>query len=288
MMLRYQPTLGTAIDSPLTRYLQQSDRADPARLRPTAPVRARRGRRVARSRPRCARPVRGPVNVAGEGSVSLSRCCGSPARVPVPVPAPLFGAALGAGGAARARAAAPGGGAVAAQRPHGRLPAPDRGGRVPARARQPMPWRTSSRSCAAGASCPSDATLRHRTAVACGRARDVQDRHAAQRERARRLRLDMDADSDERRRRRRRGGRRGALSERGGGARRARLPRRCCARRRGREATCRPPWSARPERCRARRGTSRTARRGACAASTRRTSGASTRRSSRSCIRCSS
>ena len=42
------------------------------------------------------RPVRGPVNVAGEGSISLSKLLRLAGRVPVPVPAPLFGAALGA------------------------------------------------------------------------------------------------------------------------------------------------------------------------------------------------
>ena len=43
------------------------------------------------------RPVRGPVNVAGEGSVSLSRLLRLAGRIPLPVPAQLFGATLAAG-----------------------------------------------------------------------------------------------------------------------------------------------------------------------------------------------
>ena len=46
MMLRYQPTLGTAIDSPLTRYLQRPVVPTQLGLRPAAPVRPRRGCRL--------------------------------------------------------------------------------------------------------------------------------------------------------------------------------------------------------------------------------------------------
>ena len=42
------------------------------------------------------RPVRGAVNVAGEGSISLTRLLRLAGKLPLPVPAPLFGAALGA------------------------------------------------------------------------------------------------------------------------------------------------------------------------------------------------
>jgi UDP-glucose 4-epimerase len=42
------------------------------------------------------RPVDGPVNVAGPGSVSLSRLLRLARRIPVPVPGPLFGSTLGA------------------------------------------------------------------------------------------------------------------------------------------------------------------------------------------------
>jgi UDP-glucose 4-epimerase len=88
-MLRYQPEIGAEIDSPLVRYLTlpvvpvqlgfdprlQLVHADDATGVIEAAVR---------------RPVRGPVNVAPSGSISLSRIlrlCGRPA---LPVPHPLF------------------------------------------------------------------------------------------------------------------------------------------------------------------------------------------------------
>ena len=51
------------------------------------------------------RPVRGPVNVAGAGSVSLSRLLRLAGKVPLPIPAPLFSAppSGSAGGSASAR-----------------------------------------------------------------------------------------------------------------------------------------------------------------------------------------
>ncbi len=88
-MLRYQPEIGADLDSPLVRYLTlpvvpvqlgfdprlQLLHADDATGALEAAVR---------------RPVRGAVNVAPNGSISLSRIlrlCGRPA---VPVPHPLF------------------------------------------------------------------------------------------------------------------------------------------------------------------------------------------------------
>jgi UDP-glucose 4-epimerase len=96
MMLRYQPTLGMAIDSPLIRYMQ----------RPVVPTQlgfdpllqfVHAEDAVSALEAAVRRPVRGPVNVAGEGSVSLSRLLRLAGRIPLPVPAPLFGAALAAG-----------------------------------------------------------------------------------------------------------------------------------------------------------------------------------------------
>lgn len=89
-MLRYQPEIGPDLETPLARYLTlpvvptqlgfdprlQLLHADDATAALEAAVR---------------QPVRGPVNVAPEGSVSLSRAlrlCGRPS---VPVAAPLFG-----------------------------------------------------------------------------------------------------------------------------------------------------------------------------------------------------
>ena len=96
MMLRYQPTLGTAIDSPLTRYLRQSVVPTQLGFDPLLQfVHAEDA--VSALEAAVRRPVSGPVNVAGEGSVTLSRLLRLAGRIPLPVPAPFFGAALGAG-----------------------------------------------------------------------------------------------------------------------------------------------------------------------------------------------
>jgi hypothetical protein len=103
-MLRYQPEIGADLDSPLVRYLTlavvpvqlgfdprlQLLHADDATAALEAAIR---------------KPVRGPVNVAPNGSISLSRIlrlCGRPS---LPIPHPLFAPAmerlagrLGAGG----------------------------------------------------------------------------------------------------------------------------------------------------------------------------------------------
>ncbi len=95
MMLRYQPTLGTAIDSPLTRYMRQSVVPTQLGYDPLLQfVHAEDA--VSALEAAVRRPTRGPVNVAGDGSVSLSRLLRRAGRIPVPVPAQLFGAALGA------------------------------------------------------------------------------------------------------------------------------------------------------------------------------------------------
>jgi UDP-glucose 4-epimerase len=96
MMLRFQPTLGANIDSPLTRYLHrpivpvqmgfdpqlQFVHADDAIVALEAAVR---------------NPVPGPVNVAGEGSISLTRLLRLAGKTPLPIPAPLFSTTLGLG-----------------------------------------------------------------------------------------------------------------------------------------------------------------------------------------------
>jgi UDP-glucose 4-epimerase len=96
MMLRYQPTLGTDIDSPLTRLLRQ----------PVVPVQlgydpllqfVHADDAVGALEAAVHRPARGPVNVAGEGSVSLIRMLRMAGKVPLPVPAPMFAPALSAG-----------------------------------------------------------------------------------------------------------------------------------------------------------------------------------------------
>jgi UDP-glucose 4-epimerase len=103
-MLRYQPEIGAELDSPLVRYLTlpvvpvqlgfdprlQLVHADDATAALEAAVR---------------RPVRGAVNVAPSGSISLSRLLRLSGRPALPIPHPLFepamqrlGERLGAGG----------------------------------------------------------------------------------------------------------------------------------------------------------------------------------------------
>jgi len=95
-ILRYQPSLGPRLDSPLTRYLRgpvvptqlgfdpllQLVHADDAVAALEAAVR---------------RPVAGPVNVAGEGSISLSRLLRMAGSAPFPILPPLFAAAIRVG-----------------------------------------------------------------------------------------------------------------------------------------------------------------------------------------------
>jgi UDP-glucose 4-epimerase len=95
-ILRFQPSLGPRIDSPLTRYLRaavvpvqlgfdpllQFVHADDAVEALEAVVR---------------HPLRGPVNVAGEGSVSLSRLLRMAGKLSLPVLPPLFAATIRAG-----------------------------------------------------------------------------------------------------------------------------------------------------------------------------------------------
>ena len=103
-MLRYQPEIGPGLDSPLVRYL----------MLPVVPVQLgfdprlqllhaedATGALVAAVR----NPVRGPLNVAPGGAISLSRALRILRRPTVPIPAPLFepalrrlGDRLGAGG----------------------------------------------------------------------------------------------------------------------------------------------------------------------------------------------
>jgi UDP-glucose 4-epimerase len=95
--LRFQPTLGTAIDSPLTRYLQHA--AVPTQLGYDPLLQFIHAEdAVGALEAAVMRPVRGPVNVAGAGSITLSRLLRLAGKVPLPVPAPLFSTALGVGG----------------------------------------------------------------------------------------------------------------------------------------------------------------------------------------------
>ncbi len=94
MVLRYQPSLGSAVDLPLTRFLG----------RPVIPVQlgfdpllqfVHADDAVGALEAAVRQPVRGAVNVAGEGSISLTRLLRLAGKIPLPIPGRLFGPALG-------------------------------------------------------------------------------------------------------------------------------------------------------------------------------------------------
>jgi UDP-glucose 4-epimerase len=95
-MLRYQPSLGHRIDSPLTRYLSASVVPVQAGFDPLLQF-IHADDAIGALEAVVLRPVRGPVNVAGEGSISLSRLLHLAGRLAMPVPSPLFPTALSVG-----------------------------------------------------------------------------------------------------------------------------------------------------------------------------------------------
>ena len=95
-MLRYQPAIGRSVDSQITRYLSQP--ACPTYLGFDPRIQLVHeedalGALVAAVR----HPVRGAVNVAGEGTIGLVRMIRLAGRTVVPIASPLFGAVTGAG-----------------------------------------------------------------------------------------------------------------------------------------------------------------------------------------------
>jgi UDP-glucose 4-epimerase len=93
-MLRYQPEVGPGLDSPLVRYLTL----------PVVPVQLGFDPRLqllhaadatGAIEAAVANPVRGAVNVAPDGAISLSRALRLLGRPAVPLPAPVFSAVLG-------------------------------------------------------------------------------------------------------------------------------------------------------------------------------------------------
>jgi UDP-glucose 4-epimerase len=95
-MLRYQPAIGPATDSQVTRYLG-------ARVTPTFLgfdprlqfVHEEDGLAVLAAAIR--QPVRGPVNVASPGTIGLTKMLRTTGKVSVPLPEPLFGSVARAG-----------------------------------------------------------------------------------------------------------------------------------------------------------------------------------------------
>ena len=129
--LRYQPTLGTAIDSPLTRYLHHPVVPTQLGYDPLLQfVHAEDA--VGALEAAVMRPVQGPVNVAGAGSVSLSRLLRLAGQGAAADPGSSVLGGPWDRRAARPWAPPAGGRAVVAQRPHDRRDPPGGGGRVPA------------------------------------------------------------------------------------------------------------------------------------------------------------
>ena len=96
-MLRYQPELGADIETPLSRYLSLP--AVPTQLGFDPRLQLLHADDATGALHAAAlRPVRGAVNVAPTGSISLSRALRLLGRVELPVPHPLFGPALSRAG----------------------------------------------------------------------------------------------------------------------------------------------------------------------------------------------
>lgn len=94
-MLRYQPSLGPGTDSQVTRYL--SPPVVPTYLGYDARLQflhEHDGLEALIAAIR--RPVRGPVNVAGEGTIGVTKMLRLAGKVSLPVPPPLFGSFAGA------------------------------------------------------------------------------------------------------------------------------------------------------------------------------------------------
>ena len=94
-MLRFQPEVGADLDSPLVRYLTlavscRSSSATTRGFSSSTPM-TRSGALEAA----IANPVRGAVNVAPDGSISLSRALRLLGRPAISIPQPLFGAVIG-------------------------------------------------------------------------------------------------------------------------------------------------------------------------------------------------
>ena len=95
-MLRYQPAIGPSVDTQVTRYLSLP--AAPTFLGFDPRVQFVHesdalGALVAAVR----RPVKGAVNVAGEGTIGLTRMLRLARRPTLPIPSPLFDTAVAAG-----------------------------------------------------------------------------------------------------------------------------------------------------------------------------------------------
>lgn len=93
-VLRFQPEIGPGLDTPLTRYLSLP--AVPTQLGFDPRLQLIHADDVAGALLQAVRrPVRGPVNVAPDGMISLTRLVRMGGRATVPVPHPAFGPLVG-------------------------------------------------------------------------------------------------------------------------------------------------------------------------------------------------
>jgi UDP-glucose 4-epimerase len=89
-MLRYQPAIGPSLDTQITRYLSQP--ACPTYLGFDPRIQLVHEHDALEALLAAIRnPVRGPVNVAGRGTIGLGRMIRLAGRPPVPIAGPLFG-----------------------------------------------------------------------------------------------------------------------------------------------------------------------------------------------------
>jgi UDP-glucose 4-epimerase len=95
-VLRLQPIIGTALDTPITRLLRAPVVPVMLGFDPRVQV-LHEDDSVAVLRHAVHQPVPGAVNVAGAGTISLNAAIRRMGRVAVPVPHPLFGTVAGAG-----------------------------------------------------------------------------------------------------------------------------------------------------------------------------------------------
>jgi UDP-glucose 4-epimerase len=89
-MLRYQPAIGPSLDTQITRYLSQP--ACPTYLGFDPRIQLVHEHDALEALLAAIRnPVRGPVNVAGRGTIGLGRMIRMAGRPPFPIAGPLFG-----------------------------------------------------------------------------------------------------------------------------------------------------------------------------------------------------
>jgi UDP-glucose 4-epimerase len=95
-LLRYQPAIGRSLDTQITRYLSQPACPTFMGFDPRIQL-VHEDDALEALVAAVANPVRGAVNVAGEGTIGLSRMIRLAGRVLLPVAGPLFGALTSAG-----------------------------------------------------------------------------------------------------------------------------------------------------------------------------------------------